>query len=72
LYEIEFSELVPFEQNTGVGSVTFSGGYGCAVYGVAECMGNELVHAGSHARVLRRCLEECPHKGVALSDGTCT
>jgi len=23
-------------------------------------------------RVLRRWIEECPHKGVALNDGTCT
>jgi len=35
-------------------------------------VGNELVHAGRHARPQAMDIEECPRKGVALNDGTCT
>jgi len=34
-------------------------------------VGNELVHAGSHARP-QAVDRGSPHKGVALNDGTCT
>jgi len=31
-------------------------------------VGKEMVHDG----VLRRWIDECPHKGVGLNDGVCT